>query len=68
MLLFHKILNVSSLNFNFEVRITTYFARISFSACKQRILNSRRLDKKRPCTTLVNDASASNDNLTFNAT
>ena len=38
MLFFHKILNVSSLNFNFEVRITTHFARISYIACKQRIL------------------------------
>ena len=66
MLFFHKILNVSSQNFSFEVRITTHFARISFSACKQRILkwrHSRRLDKKRSGTTLVNGS-----NLLCNAT
>ena len=39
MLFFHKILNVSSLNFNLEVRITTHVARISFSACNNEFWN-----------------------------
>ena len=43
MLFFHKILKVSSLDFNFEVRITTHFARISFNACKQHNNNNNNI-------------------------
>ena len=45
MLFFHKTDNVYSLSFNFEVRITKHFARISFTACNQRILKRRTRER-----------------------